>query len=463
MEMTCKEAAAVVEGKIITNVQADAKIKRLVIDSREVVAGDFFIPLPGEHTDGHHFMKEAAEKGAVGCFMNRSAKVDVPEGMCVIQVEDTLQALQKLARAYRLRFNLPVVGVTGSVGKTTTKDLIAAILSARYNVLRTEGNLNNEIGLPLMLSSLSKEVEVAVLEMGMSGRGEIALLAYLAAPSIGVITNIGESHLEMLGSREGIAQAKAELLSALPADGTAIVNAEEALLKPYLKNLKCKVITFGCSPQAAIRCIEVGTKQGAKMVRIEQENYQPIIVEVPLPGRHNLYNLLAAVAVARELGLTNEEIKSGLKRVEISAMRLEMVQLPSGYNIINDAYNASPTSMAAALDVLAEKAGTSGKIAVLGDMLELGEMEVEGHRRIGKLAAKLNLKALLVMGIRAQMIAQAAEEAGLSKERIFSCKSHFAAAKIINRIAQPGDWILLKGSRGMRMEEVLTVLRRELE
>ncbi|NLZ93450.1 MAG: UDP-N-acetylmuramoyl-tripeptide--D-alanyl-D-alanine ligase [Firmicutes bacterium] len=462
MEMTCREAAAVVNGEIIRTAQQDTQIQRLVIDSRVSKTGDFFIPLPGEHTDGHQFLVAAAQRGAVGCFVNRRANATLPEGMCVIQVEDTLQALQKLAHAYRLRFNLPVVGVTGSVGKTTTKDLIASVLSARYNVLRTEGNLNNEIGLPLMLSRLSKAVQVAVLEMGMSGWGEIALLARLALPSIGVITNIGESHLEMLGSREGIAEAKAELLSALPADGTAVVNADEPLLSPHLKNLACKVITFGFSSQAAVRCAEVKSAQGAKIVRIEQEHYPPFMLEAPLPGRHNLYNLLAAVAVARELGLSNEEISTGLKRLELSAMRLEVVQLPAGYTVINDAYNASPTSMAAALDVLAEEAGTHGKIAVLGDMLELGELEAEGHRRIGILAAKLKLKALLVMGTRAQLIAQAAKEAGMPAENIFSCDSHLTAAKIISGIAQPGDWILLKGSRGMRMEEVLTALRREL-
>ncbi|MCR3923039.1 MAG: UDP-N-acetylmuramoyl-tripeptide--D-alanyl-D-alanine ligase, partial [Firmicutes bacterium] len=327
--MSCKAAATAVNGEIITAADQEAQIERIVIDSRDVRAGDFFVPLAGEHTDGHRFVTMAAQKGAVGCFINRTAELDPPSNICVIVVDDTLAALQTLAHAYRLQFTLPVVGVTGSVGKTTTKDLLGAVLAARFKVLKTAGNLNNQIGLPIMLSRLDKNVQVAVLEMGMSGFGEIDLLARLAAPLVGVITNIGESHLEMLGSRAGIARAKCELLQHLPAAGAAVVNADEPLLEPYLKDLACKVISFGFTSTATLRCTAITTADTHKQkVQLEQVDYPPLLLEPPLPGRHNIYNLMAAVAVARELGIEDDEIQAGLGHIEMSEMRLEMVSLP---------------------------------------------------------------------------------------------------------------------------------------
>lgn len=457
MEINCKTIAALVQGEIVTEADQTAEVNRVVIDSREVQPGDFFVPLAGEHTDGHRFLAQAAAKGAVGCFVNQNAEVQLPPGLCVIAVPDTLQALQQLAHKYRLQFSLPVVAVTGSVGKTTTKDLIAAVLAGRYRVLKTAGNLNNEIGLPIMLTRLTAETEVAVLEMGMSGFGEIAALAKLAAPSIGVITNIGESHLEMLGSREGIARAKCELLQYLPADGVVVVNADEPLLEPYWRELDCRVITFGFSNKAVIRPAAGGKRD---KVQLEQAGYPPLLVTPPLPGRHNIYNLLAAVAVGRALGLDNEEITAGLTQLQLSGMRLEITTLPTGLTVINDAYNASPTSTAAALNVLVEEAGEHGKLAVLGDMLELGELEEEGHRQVGRLAAASQLRALIVLGSRSRWIAQGAQEAGMPADRIVQCMTHAEAAEAVETWAQPGDWVLLKGSRGMQMEKVLRVLQR---
>jgi UDP-N-acetylmuramoyl-tripeptide--D-alanyl-D-alanine ligase len=449
---------AAVKGAELVGEGSAGQINRVSIDSRDIGPGDFFVPLPGERTDGHRFLTDAAKKGAICAFAASSAIVPLPQGMTVIGVEDTLSALQQMAAVYRRKFELPVVAVTGSVGKTTTKDMIAAVLSAKYKTLKTQGNLNNEIGVPVMLTRLDSTYQAAVLETGMSGFGEIDLLARLARPTIGVITNIGESHLEMLGSREGIAKAKCELLPRLPSGGTAVVNGDEPLLVPYLQDLACNVVTFGFWEDATMRCANIDTDGAEKKVRLEQAGYPPFTVVPPLPGRHNIYNLMAAVVTGRLLGLTDDEIKAGLSRLEMTGMRLEVVQTPQGLHVINDAYNASPTSMAAALDVLTEKAGTAGRIAVFGDMLELGELEVEGHKRIGRLAAAIGLDVLIVLGDRAEMIAEGAQELGFDGGRIHRATSHHHAAQIIREVAKPGDWVLLKGSRGMRMEDVLGAL-----
>ncbi|MDW7652211.1 MAG: UDP-N-acetylmuramoyl-tripeptide--D-alanyl-D-alanine ligase [Bacillota bacterium] len=458
MEMTCREAMAAVNGELLLAGDPDKKINRVIIDSRDIGQDDLFVPLRGERTDGHRFLPDAAAKGAACSFASQAVELSSLQEMTVIGVSETLEALQRMAAAYRSRFTLPVVAVTGSVGKTTTKDMIAAVLSSRLKTLKTAGNLNNEIGLPVMLSRLDSTYGAAVLEMGMSGYGEIDLLAKLAAPTIGVITNIGESHLEMLGSREGIARAKSELLPRLPAEGTAVVNGDEPLLVPHLQGLACSVLTFGFSSAANLRCTDMYADTGGKKVRLEQEGYPPLVLAPPLPGRHNIYNLMAAVAAGRLLDLTDEEITAGLANIEMTGMRLEVVQTPAGIYVINDAYNASPTSMAAAIDVLAEKAVNAAKIAVFGDMLELGDMEEEGHRRVGRLVAEHGLDALLVLGERAQMIAAGALAAGYSGSLVHRCDSHSHAAQLVRELAQPGDWVLLKGSRGMRMEDVLAAL-----
>lgn len=458
MEMTLREIQAVVGGTLLAVGAWDDNIGSVRIDSRDICPGDFFVPLPGERTDGHKYISLAAEKGAVGCFAALSQKIITPQDMTVIGVEDPQAALQMLSTHYRRKFQLPVVAVTGSVGKTTTKDMISAALSPRLKTLKTEGNLNNHLGVPLMLTRLDSTYDAAVLEMGMSGFGEIDLLAQLACPTVAVITNIGESHLEMLGSRENIAQAKCELLTHLAPTGVAVVNADEPLLTPYISNLPYEVITFGFSNNATMRCADIIEDEKGKMIRIEQEGFPPFNAALSLPGRHNIYNVMAAIAVARILGIPDNELNRGLREVRLSGMRLETVTTSAGIQVINDAYNASPTAVAAALDVLMEQAKNGATLAVLGDMLELGELEEEGHRRIGALVAAHQLDALIVLGTRAQMIADGAAAAGYPLERIYRCETHAQAAEILAKITKPGDWVLLKGSRGMRMENVLAVL-----
>lgn len=457
MEMNCTSILEAVNGKLLQIGNMETNITCLSIDSRDTAKGDFFIPLAGERTDGHRFIQNAAERGAIGCFVATAADIALPEGLTVVGVPDSLQALQQLAAHYRKKFSLHMVAVTGSVGKTTTKDIIAAVLSQRFKTLATQGNLNNDIGLPLMLSRLDKTYEASVLEMGMSGAGEIDLLARLALPTMGVITNIGESHLEALGSREAIARAKCELLYHLPENGTAFINGDEPLLANIGNEFHGELVTFGFSSSCTIRCTHVEQHHDKRTICLEQQGFSSLTLIPPLPGRHNIYNLMAAVAVGRELGLTDEEIVQGLSLIRLSGMRLEVVTA-AGLHVVNDAYNASPTSVAAAIDVLDELAGSAGKIAVLGDMLELGSLETEGHRQVGRLVAAKKLDALVVLGERAQEIAIGARQAGFPQSRLYNATTHSEAAQTIRQLAKPGDWVLIKGSRGMRMERVLAAL-----
>lgn len=457
MEMNCTSILEAVNGKLLQAGNMETNVTSITIDSRDTAEGDLFIPLAGERTDGHRFIQDAAERGAIGCFAATVTDVSLPKALTVIGVPDPLQSLQRLAACYRKKFSLHMVGVTGSVGKTTTKDLISAVLSQRFKTLATQGNLNNDIGLPLMLSRLDSTYEASVLEMGMSGAGEIDLLARLALPTIGVITNIGESHLEALGSREAIARAKCELLQHLTNNGTAIINGDEPLLTDPCKEFHGKLVTFGFSHHCTIRCTNVEQLHGRKTICLEQHGFPSFTLAPPLPGRHNIYNVMAAVAVGRGLGLTDEEIVQGLSLTRLSGMRLEVVTAVGLY-LINDAYNASPTSMAAAIEVLGELAGSAGKLAVLGDMLELGSLETEGHRQIGRLVASKNLDAVVVLGERAQEIATGARQAGFPQSRLHKVTTHSEAAQTIRQLAKPGDWVLIKGSRGMRMECVLAAL-----
>lgn len=458
MELTLREILEISGGRLLQAGDLEIKPVRFCIDSREIRHGDFFVPLPGVRTNGHNFLAQAALRGAAGCFVSAALQVPLPPGMAVIAVDNTLTAMQQVAAGHRAKFSLPIIAVTGSNGKTTTKDLLAAALSVQGPVLHTEGNLNNHLGVPLMLSRLEKSHRAAVLEMGMRGFGEIDLLARLSRPDIAIITNIGEAHLASMGSRENIAGAKTEVLRYLPIDGVAILNGDEPLLVPYFCRLNCRLITFGFSPTSAIRC-EALTRQGTGYhLRLEQEGYSSLQFVSPLPGKHNAYNVLAAVAAARVLGLADTEIVSGLAAVSPSGMRLEMTELPQGWKVLNDAYNASPTSMVAALQTFGEMAYEAGKIAVLGDMLELGAFEEEGHRLVGRTAAQAGLKALIIVGERARTIAAGAEESGFAKERIHLCRTPPEAATMVRLVAGEGDWILLKGSRGMRMEQVLEEL-----
>jgi len=429
---------------------ARATFRRAVIDSRQVRPGDLFFALRGERHDGHDFVLQALAAGAAGAVVERP--IDVPEDVALFQVSDSLAALQHLATYWRRRHDVRVVAVTGSVGKTTCKELVAAVLARRYRVLKSEANLNTEIGVPLTLLQLTPEHQRAVLEFAMYGRGEIDLLSRIAAPHIGVVTNIGPVHLERLGSLEAVAAAKAELVEALPADGVAVLNGDDPRVAALAARTRARVLLYGQGPQCQVRGSEPSSHglEGISFRLTYGEN--SVLVSSPLPGRHHLYPCLAAAAVALAEGMALGEIAEALATAR-PELRLRVLPGPRDSTILDDSYNASPASMLAALDLLAELPGR--RIALLGEMRELGAAEVGGHRQVGERAAAA-CDLLLVLGERAQPLAEAARDAGLKDVRFL--ESSEEAAEMLQAELRSGDHLLVKASRALALEKVVDAL-----
>lgn len=428
----------------------DVNFKRVCTDTRAVQLGDLFIPLVGENFDGHDFIAQAVKNGAAGIISSREDLI-VPSHVAVILVPDTLIALQDLARFHRNRFSIPIIAITGSNGKTTTKDMTAAVLGSRLKVLKTQANYNNEIGLPLTLLELTEEHEVAVVEMGMRGKGQISQLAHVALPTIAVITNVGETHIELLGSIEEIAAAKAELLEVIPKEGLTILNGDDPYVKAMAVQVNSRLSMFGLE-HGEIRADQIHTdSEGMNFIcHCPQGNFSAYI---PTVGKHNVYNSLAAITIGLEVGLNFAEICDGLSCFNASPMRLHIETL-GDYIVINDAYNASPMSMLAAIDTLREVA-KKRKVAVLGDMLELGHIGVSAHRQIGEKLAQFHIDIVVTVGELANHIAQSAKEHGVSVA--IACNSHDEAITMLKTVIEPGDTVLIKGSRGMKMENMVTM------
>lgn len=464
MLFTAGEIARITGGELwLGKAEPGTGFERVIIDSREARAGDFFCPLQGEKDNGHNYILDALARGASGSFLEwkwteRFSRNDFPPEKSIVVVNDTLVSLQKLSSYHRNRFSLHVVAVTGSNGKTTTKDFIASVLSKRYNVLKTEGNYNNHIGLPLTLLRLKREHEVAVLEMAMRGLGEIALLASLSRPSAGVITNIGEAHMELLGSKDNIARAKGELLEALGAEGTAFLNGDDPFLRQMGEKFRGRTFYYGFGKEVDFRVLrynldDLGCKFEVLMPGGATKEFWS-----PLPGRHNVYNALAAISVGLHFSLDHSEILSGLAGCSFSGMRMERTFVKGGFWIINDAYNANPTSMKYALDFLQEWGAGKTRIAVLGDMFELGLLAEEGHREVGRYLADLQLDYLVAVGKMASMVVLGAKERGFPPERIFYAPGHKEAIEFLHSLPLAGSIILVKGSRGMKMEKIVEEL-----
>lgn len=422
-------------------------------DTRTLKPGSLFIALKGEKFDGHDYIVRAVDSGAAGVVIGKK-DVYVPERTTAILVDDPLSAYQRLARFHRQRFSIPVVAITGSNGKTTTKDMVAAVLSSRMKVLKTEANYNNDVGLPLTLLNINKQHEVAVVEMGMRALGEIRRLAEVALPTIGVVTNVGETHIEILGSVENIATAKGELVEIVGNDGLVILNADNPFVRAMEKKTSARLVFFGFEGGADVRAENlVASDRQISFECVSQKGTFPVVV--PAPGKHNAYNALAAIAVGLELGLSPAEINSGLESFLPSAMRLH-VETFGDYTVINDAYNASPMSMAAAAETLAYIA-KGRKIAVLGDMLELGDVAVDAHRRVGEKLAEEGIQVVVTVGKLAKYIAEAALDSGV--DVTVACQTHDEAQEALRKLMRPGDTILIKGSRGMKMETILTMFK----
>ncbi len=436
-----------------TNSDAEIFFEDVTTDSRKVTDGALFVALKGEHFNGEDFAAEALHKGAAAVLVSKSAQ-NISGGV-VLKVDDTLAAYRQIAGAWRNRFDIPVIAVTGSNGKTTTKDLTAAALSGLGHVQKTSGNFNNEVGVPMTLLELNDKHNAAVVEIGMRGLGQIETLAKVVRPTIGIVTNVSEAHIELLGSIENIARAKGELVESIKDGGTIILNADN----PHtagMKNLAgegVNVVTYGLEAPADVSAknILIGSVSTEFTLSCRGEDFD---FEIPMLGRHNVSNSLAAIAAGLTLGLSVEDIQRGVSSLTTTKMRFEVIRR-DGLTIVNDAYNASPASMRVAIKTTSEV--YSGRlIAVLGDMMELGDISEAVHREIGAELVESRFDTLITLGELGKFIAVGARDAGL--KNVYTFDTHEDAAKKILEIVRDGDTILFKASHVMHMEKIIELI-----
>jgi UDP-N-acetylmuramoyl-tripeptide--D-alanyl-D-alanine ligase len=434
----------------------------VVIDSRAKLNGALFVAIKGERLDGHQFVLDAIGHGARGALVREDweAPAALPAGTALIRVPDPVVALQDLARWWRARHDVEVVAITGSIGKTSTKEVISSMLSTRYNTLKSEGNLNNEIGLPITMLRLTGQHRKAVLEMGAGyALGELTFLCDIAKPQVAVVTLVAPVHLERMGSIERIALNKSELVRALPSDGTAVLNGDDPRVRAMQEVTNARVILFGLDEGNDLCARDIASHglNGVHFTLHVAESGQEWRVRLPLLGRHSVHTALAAAGAAHAAGMTWDQIVGALQGLD-AQVRLLVVP---GYNestIIDDTYNAAPESTIAALNLLDEMAGN--RIAVLGDMLELGSYSHEGHVKVARRATVV-ANRLVVVGTLGRLIGEEALRTGMPPERVFFAVDNEQAVEYLKRLLQPGDHILVKGSRGLHMEEIVEGLRAE--
>jgi UDP-N-acetylmuramoyl-tripeptide--D-alanyl-D-alanine ligase len=457
-------------------------VNDFVIDSRLAVEGSVFVALCGEQTDGHLYVQDAYDRGAIAALVERppglGSTFDLRAGSGTwprdlleqphrvwntyplpvsLVVEDSLAALQQLATWWRAQFDLRVTGITGSVGKTTTKEFVASVLAQRHQVLKSEGSYNNEIGLPLTLLQLNDLHERVVLEMGTYGPGEIASLAEIARPQVGVVTNVGPVHLERMGSVERIAEAKSELVQALPPDGVAVLNGDDRWVRSMARETKARVFFYGMNSDCDLWADQVES-MGLEGIRFRfRYEGSSVYAHIPLLGSHSVHTALRAAAVGLVEGLSWDEIIHGLRTGE--QLRLVVVPGVNGSMLLDDTYNSSPDSAIAALNLLDDLDGR--KIAVMGDMLELGGYAVEGHCRVGRRAMDV-VATLITVGELGKLIGQGALDYGMAPERVIHLPDNGSVVELLRDLLQAGDVVLVKGSRGMAMEGIVSALSRPL-
>ena len=457
MKNKVSELVKITNGRLVSGTQAPL-VTGITTDSRRVKRGELFVALKGEKFDGHDFVSNAFQKGAVAAVIQQEKlkefeMVDYP----LIVVENTLQALGSIAESHRRQFSLPIIGITGSNGKTTTKDIVSSVLQQKYKLIKTKDNYNNEIGVPLTLLQITEDTQVAVVEMAMRGLGQIKYLCEIASPNVGIITNIGPVHYELLGSMENIAKAKGELVDALPDHGLAILNGEDIRCRRIAAGFSGKAITYGFSNAHDVWAEKIRQENFSTSFELHSKEAQ-VDVNLPLPGEHNVLNALAAAAAGIHLGLDLREVACGLNSVQISTMRLEVTAGPGKSTIINDSYNANPVSVKASLTILHNMSKGRKKIAVLGDMLELGELTIAGHQEVGKAVAQYEFDFLITVGSLAAEIAREAVRTGMLQETVYHFEEIEAAARKLSQILTRDALVLIKGSRSMKMEEILLKL-----
>jgi UDP-N-acetylmuramoyl-tripeptide--D-alanyl-D-alanine ligase len=444
--------ATSVDGRLLG---PDGEITGVVADSRNAGPGDLYVALPGEHVDGHDFVGEAFDRGAAAALVAR----EMAYKGSVIVVRDTGGALMELASDQRRRIDARVVAITGSTGKTSVKDLTAAVLGLRYRVTASPRSFNTEVGVPLTLLASSDETEVIICEMGSRGRGHITLLADVARPLVGVVTNVGPAHLEMFGSLEAVAEAKAELVEALPEQGTAVLNGDDPIVRDFGRRTSARTLLFGTSAESAVRAEDLSLDAEGKASFTLRTPEGTERVDLAVPGEHMAWNALAACAVGVALNLSAGECAAALKEATISPWRMEVFVTGGGVRVVNDAYNANPTSMAAALKAARWMAGESECIAVLGEMAELGAVSGEEHERIGELVARLGIDRLITVGGPARRISIGAVREGVETERVSSCETVEEALAAVRSKARPGVVVLVKASRRAGLERLAEKLR----
>ncbi|ASR46755.1 UDP-N-acetylmuramoyl-tripeptide--D-alanyl-D-alanine ligase [Paenibacillus kribbensis] len=461
MKRTIGQIAFMSGGTLHKEADAEQMIEGVFTDSRKPQSQGLFVPLSGERFDGHNYVQQIMSEAGAAAFLWQKDHGAPPAGNA-IEVENTLEALQQLATAYLRETGVSVVGITGSNGKTTTKDIVTALLGTTFKVHKTEGNYNNHIGLPLTVLSMPQDTDILILEMGMSGRGEIGLLTDIAKPDVAVITNIGESHLLQLGSRAEIARAKLEIASGLKPGGLLIYNGDEPLLPQVLaepatvKPEGLKWFTFGISKNNDDYPTAITSDEQGSLFTTAQSGKEAF--RLPLLGQHNIVNGLAALAVARHFNVDADHIRKGLSSLKLTGMRIEVVRCSDGLTVLNDAYNASPASMKAALQTLSGYKTDGRKIAVLGDMLELGPEEKQFHEEIGLFAAKHDVEELFTYGELGMSIAQGA--LGLMPtEQVHAYTDKEKLIQHLRTYLHANDIVLVKASRGMRLEEIVDALK----
>ena len=432
-------------------------------DTREVKDGYAYIGFKGEHNDGNLMFENALRNGAKICILQSSSvkeklnvdslKKEYPDRTIVL-VDNTIAAIQKLAEYKRSLYDIPVVGITGSVGKTSTKDIIASVMSKKYNVLKTLGNYNSQIGLPLTVLRL-KNNNAMVIEMGMSQKGELSNLTKIAKPTVAVITNIGTAHIGNLGSRENILKAKLEILEGLQDGGTLVINNDNDLLKKWNEehtDKRFKVVTFGIENKSDIMPYDIVSSDSGSTYKIDIEG-KAYTVNVTVGGNHFVLNSLCAIAIGRIFGISMEDILDGIKNFELTKRRMQIEKNKDGATIINDCYNANYDSMKAAIEYLGKLEATK-KIAVLGDMLELGIFSKELHEKVGEEVARNNIDVLITVGNDSKYIASKAIENGMKKDNVYQFNSNDEAVNLIKKLVKPNDAMLIKASNGMKFQEI---------
>lgn len=456
--MSAARLAELTNGSVVRGAP-DAVFSGVAIDSREVVTGQAFFALSGERTDGHEWVPAAVRAGArvavVSRFDDDAAVALSGTSPTIVLVEDTQASLRELARQHRDSLRCPVVGITGSTGKTSTKDFLVAALGSQRRVVATRGNRNNELGVPLTVLEAGPRTEVLIVEMGMRAEGEICDLCAIARPTAGVVTNIGQTHMELLGSQDAIVRAKGELVDCIPAEGRVFLNGDDPWSRALETRSAAPVTWYGLGVTVDVRATDIETDDLGRPTLILTAGEESARVSLPVPGRHHAYTAAAAASVALYLGVDLTSVAAGLASVVPTGMRMQVFTAASGVIVVNDAYNANPTSTRAAVTALADMNTDGIRVAVLGDMAELGSLTELAHFRVGEAVAASGVEKLVTVGERARRIAEGAVAAGMPPASVRPCASVAEASEVLDDLTTSGDIVLVKASRSMGLERIV--------